>query len=102
MSTTTLHQPTWRRLALALLASASLLLGGCAAMRAQNPDSPLAPVRASAIGDDSQSYAPFTGMRENRHAILLLLAITLVLRRAGVDCYGHPPPFWSASLSRTA
>jgi outer membrane biogenesis lipoprotein LolB len=36
---TTLHHPAWRRLALALLASASLLLGGCAAMRAQNPDS---------------------------------------------------------------
>ncbi len=41
----------WRRLALGLLASLALLLAGCAALRAQNPDSPLAPVRASAIGD---------------------------------------------------
>ncbi len=45
--------PAWRRLALGLLASAALLLGGCAAMRAQNPESPLAPVRASAIGNDA-------------------------------------------------
>ena len=72
MSTTTLHQPTWRRLALALLASASLLLGGCAAMRAQNPDSPLAPVRASAIGDDSHvmldGHDVVAYFTENRHA----------------------------------
>ena len=44
--------PSWRRLALALLAGMALLLSGCAALRAQNPDSTLAPVRASAIGSD--------------------------------------------------
>jgi len=69
---TTLHHPAWRRLALALLASASLLLGGCAAMRAQNPDSPLAPVRASAIGDDSHvmldGHDVVAYFTENRHA----------------------------------
>lgn len=51
MTTDPTH-PAWRRLTLALLATATLWLAGCAAMRAQNPESPLAPVRASAIGDD--------------------------------------------------
>lgn len=45
--------PAWRRLATLLLATTALLLGGCAALRAQNPDSPLKPVRASAIGNDA-------------------------------------------------
>ena len=48
----TASHPSWRRLGLALLAGLALLLGGCAALRAQNPDSPLAPVRATAIGSD--------------------------------------------------
>ena len=43
----------WRRLALAGATSLALALGGCAAMQAQNPSSPLAPVRASAIGGDA-------------------------------------------------
>lgn len=45
--------PGWRHLAALLLAATALLLGGCAALRAQNPDSPLKPVRASAIGNDA-------------------------------------------------
>ena len=44
----------------------------CAAMRAQNPDSPLAPVRASAIGDDSHvmldGHDVVAYFTENRHA----------------------------------
>ena len=42
-----------RRLALALLTSLSLLLGGCAAMWAQNPDSPLKPVKAASMDGDA-------------------------------------------------
>lgn len=64
--------PAWRRLALGLLASAALLLGGCAAMQAQNPDSPLAPVRASAIGGDPHvmldGHDVVAYFTENRHA----------------------------------
>ena len=63
----------WRSMVLALLAGAALLLGGCAAMRSQNPDSPLAPVRASAVGnephvmlDGHDVVAYFT---ESRHAM---------------------------------
>jgi len=63
----------WRRLALCLLASAALLLGGCAALRAQNPDSPLAPVRASAIGADSHvmldGHDVVAYFTDNRHAM---------------------------------
>lgn len=47
------HASAWRRLATLLLATTALLLGGCAALLAQNPDSPLKPVRASAIGNDA-------------------------------------------------
>lgn len=43
----------WRQIAAALLAATTLLLGGCAALQAQNPDSPLKPVRASVIGSDA-------------------------------------------------
>ncbi len=71
--TTTLLQPTWRRLALGLLASATLLLGGCAALRAQNPDSALAPVRASAVGGDSHvmldGHDVVSYFTDNRHAM---------------------------------
>ncbi len=71
--TTTLSHPAWRRLALGLLASVTLLLGGCAALRAQNPDSPLAPVRASAIGDDSHvmldGHDVVAYFTDNRHAM---------------------------------
>lgn len=42
-----------RRLGLALLAGLALLLGGCAGMWAQNPDSPLRPVRALAMDGDA-------------------------------------------------
>ena len=40
----------WRRLSLVLMAGAGLLLGGCGAMRAQNPSSPLKPVNAVVDG----------------------------------------------------
>ena len=43
----------WRRLTLALFAALALALSGCSAMRAQNPDSPLKPVRAIAMGSDA-------------------------------------------------
>jgi len=43
----------WRRLAACALATVALLLGGCAAMQAQNPDSALKPVRAVAIAGDA-------------------------------------------------
>lgn len=42
-----------RRLTLGLLAALALALGGCSAMRAQNPDSPLKPVRAIAMDGDA-------------------------------------------------
>ncbi len=42
----------WRRLALLLLSTLALSLGGCAAMWAQNPSSPLKPVRAIAMDGD--------------------------------------------------
>lgn len=47
------HHALTRRLALALFAGLALMLGGCAAMWAQNPDSPLKPVRASAMNGDA-------------------------------------------------
>ncbi len=40
------------------------------------------------------------GMRQNGHAVLLLLAIPLMLRSAGIDCYCHPASLWAARLSR--
>lgn len=40
----------WRRLSLVLMAGAALLLGGCGAMWAQNPSSPLKPVNAVVDG----------------------------------------------------
>lgn len=43
----------WHRLTLGLLAALALGLGGCTAMRAQNPDSPLKPVRAIAMDGDA-------------------------------------------------
>lgn len=64
--------PAWRRLALGLLASVALLLGSCAAMQAQNPDSPLAPVRASAVGGDPHvmldGHDVVAYFTESRHA----------------------------------
>lgn len=46
--------PAWlRRLALVLLLPALAALTGCGAMLAQNPSSPLKPVRAVAVGDES-------------------------------------------------
>lgn len=69
------HQPTsaWRRIATALLAATALLLGGCAALRAQNPDSPLKPVRASAIGSDAHvmldGHDVVAYFTQNRHAM---------------------------------
>ena len=54
MSTSTaLHPARLRRLTLSLLTSTALLLGGCSSMLAQNPDSPLKPVRATAQGADA-------------------------------------------------
>ncbi len=47
------HTLMLRRFALAALAGLALLLGGCAAMQAQNPDSALKPVKAVAIGNDA-------------------------------------------------
>ena len=65
--------PAWRRLALCLLATSALLLGGCAAMQAQNPNSPLAPVRASAIGSDAHvmldGHDVVAYFTQNRHAM---------------------------------
>ncbi|MDO9284474.1 MAG: YHS domain-containing (seleno)protein [Aquabacterium sp.] len=53
--TPTLTHPgaLWRRLTLALFAALALALSGCSAMRAQNPDSPLKPVRAIAMDGDA-------------------------------------------------
>lgn len=42
-----------RRLALTLFGLLAIALSGCGAMRAQNPDSPLKPVRASAMDGDA-------------------------------------------------
>lgn len=54
MTTSTIRLPRALRAAtLVLLAGLALALGGCSAMFAQNPDSPLRPVRASAIADDA-------------------------------------------------
>jgi YHS domain-containing protein len=47
------HGTLLRRLTLGLLATLALALGGCSAMRAQNPDSSLKPVRAIAMDDDA-------------------------------------------------
>ena len=62
-----------RRLSVGLMASAALLLGGCSSMLAQNPDSPLKPVRASAL--DGQSHLMLEGhdvvayFTQGRHAM---------------------------------
>ena len=67
----------WRRRATAALAALALLLGGCAAMQAQNPDSALKPVRAAAIGSDAfQAYfdclMPGNQFWADRAAVLLV------------------------------
>lgn len=57
MTSASLSAPSnWARRVNALFAAASvvLLLGGCSAMTAQNPSSPLKPVNAVADGDDAR------------------------------------------------
>jgi hypothetical protein len=46
-------------------------------------------VPAHAIGNDSQGHAALTGVRKDRDAILLFLAIPLVLCGARINCYRH-------------
>jgi hypothetical protein len=43
-------------------------------------------VSAHAVGDDGQRHATLAGMRKDRDAILLFLAISLVLRCARINC----------------
>jgi hypothetical protein len=55
---------------------------------------------AHSIGHNGQCHTLATAMRQDRHAILLFLAISLMLRGAGVNCYRHPSSLWAARLSR--
>jgi hypothetical protein len=59
-------------------------------------------VAAHAIGNDSERYATLPRMRQNGNAILLLLAISLVLCSARIDCYGHCFSLSAGRLARKA
>jgi len=45
---------------------------------------------AHAVGDDGECYAITACVGENRDAILLFLAISLMLCGTGIDFYWHP------------
>ena len=69
----TVTSPTVRRGLLAATLAASLLLGGCGAMLAQNPSSPLKPVNAvAAEGDDPlmlKGYDVVAYFTQDHHAL---------------------------------
>jgi len=68
-----LQTPRWRRAALTAMLSTSLLLGGCGAMLAQNPSSPLKPVNA--VATDGAEHLMLKGhdvvayFTQGRHAL---------------------------------
>ena len=77
-----------RRLARLLLGPLLLALAGCSAMLAQNPSSPLKPVRATAMGDDAHvmldGHDVVSYFTQGRHA---LGTARFKSRHEGVDFY---------------